>query len=133
MQESIISEVILASDYLRKNFLQWNKISPLFIQTANNPVITIPTDRRDELIRMLDNIQERIKTATCSEWNRKAYHAALKTFLYDIISLANNPEFLEITNIHQSRNQDYFARFMQLVSQYCKKERKVHLKRRVIF
>ena len=125
-KERIISEVILASDYLRKNFLQWNKISPLFIQTTNNPVITIPTNRRDELIRMLDNIQERIKTATCSEWNRKAYHAALKTFLYDIISLANNPEFLEITNIHQSRNQDYFARFMQLVSQYCKKERKVH-------
>ena len=125
-KESIISGAILAPDYLRKNFLQWNKISPLFIQTANNPVITIPTNRKDELIRMLDNIQERIKTATCSEWNRKAYHAALKTFLYDIISLANNPEFLEITNIHQSRNQDYFARFMQLVSQYCKKERKVH-------
>lgn len=67
-----------------------------------------------------------MKTATYSEWNREAYHAALKTFLYDIISLASDPKSLEIKDVYQSRSQDYFARFMQLVSQYCKKERKVH-------
>ncbi len=125
-KECTITGLILAPDYLRKNFLQWNKISPLFIQTTNIPVIDIPTKRKDEFIRTLGNIQERMKTATYSEWNREAYHAALKTFLYDIISLASDPKSLEIKDVYQSRSQDYFARFMQLVSQYCKKERKVH-------
>ena len=65
---------------------------------------------------------------------QKSLSCSFKNFLYDIISLANNPEFLEITNIHQSRNQDYFARFMQLVSQYCKKkERFIFMHRNYVF
>ena len=117
--------LVLSPDYLRKNFLNWNKIGPILMQTMNAPVIALPTEKKDEFILALENLRERMKSAGYSEWKREGYHAALKTFFYDIFSQISNPELLKKDNI-QTRNHDYFARFMQLLPQYCRKERTVH-------
>ena len=120
-----VAGLVMTPNYLRKNFLHWNKLFPLFIQKSHTPIVSIPKEKKNELVRMLGNIQERMKTVLLSEWTKAAYHAALETFFYDIISLASNPESPETENVPRNRKQDYFSRFIQLASQYCKKERKV--------
>lgn len=120
-----IMALVLSPDYLRKNLLGWNKITPIIMRTADSPIVSLPAEKWDEFILTLKKLRERMKSAGYSEWNREGYHAALKTFFYDVFGQITDPALLQGESL-QTRNQDYFARFMQLLSQYCKKERKVN-------
>lgn len=120
--------VVVTPDYLCRNYCYWKQILPLMIHIRNSPLIKISSGEAKEYVRMADCILNCMQRAQQSEWSKEAVLSSTKMLFYTLFTqiktcTAYKERMQE--KAYPNRNEEYFTRFMQLLSTHYKRERKV--------
>jgi len=119
--------VALTSDYFYKNHNYWKHILFL-IQMKRKPLIPLSAEELEDYIKIIDCMRCVLERTKKYEWYREATLCSIRTLLHTVfcqikIFTACDNKVQKLT--YQSRNEEYFVRFIRLVSLNYKQERKV--------
>ncbi len=120
--------MIPTSDYLNRHYNYWKQILPLFLEIKGKNVIPLTEIEVLRYENISGCVLECMRYGSQPGWTRDALSSGIKMLLCAI--LAKVREFTGYTEKGQekeytSRSEEYFSRFMKLLSIHYKQERKV--------
>lgn len=92
-----------------------------FFYAIKHPCTTLSNDELEKLIEYYSLLKKRVKLAD-APYRKEIAQNLLKVLFYEISGIFSCHKIEEIPN---SRKQEYFSKFISLVTQYFKKERSI--------
>ena len=123
-----LTYVMVTPDYFCRHYCYWQQVLPLMIQTRYKSLIVLSVAESREYTRMTDCLLGCMRRANRTGWQEEAVSSGIKMLLYTLfaqikVSTEYTENIQEVMN--QNRAEEYFARFMKLLSMYYKQERRV--------
>ncbi len=100
-------------------------ILPIALALKEQPVIQITDEQTDQLISLIKNIAHEIQSSKEEPFHDEIIRNYFSLFLYKLCSIMslNLPDQSPAESSVKSRNEEYFQRFIQLLSENYKRER----------
>lgn len=120
--------IAFTKEHLGLYYNYWIQIFPLMEQMHNRAKIQLTEEESAEFKRLVNCVRECMNFNQGSEWLRQAVFSSTKMLLcclFDKVqkSVEYCNEIQKLKGVN--RNEEYFSRFMNLLSTYYKQERKV--------
>ncbi len=117
--------IAIAPDFLCKNRFHLKQVMSLILKLKNEPTIRLSPTDCNEYAEMLHCIRCRMVSADSSDFSKEAIRSSIGTLFYTICNHINRSILQRENMFPRNRNEEYFIRFIQLLSQHYKSERNV--------
>lgn len=118
--------MIIGEKFLKNLHIDLANLFPMFLEVKNHPAFLLSDEEKEILVEYYRIISEST-AATDDHYHKEIVRQLISAFIYKACSLLYKRENCEIAlpSAPKGRREQLFSRFMELLSQYHRKERSV--------